>query len=69
MASELVSHSRSEEDPEAKAAWFQSLPLGERMELLVEFTDLVLQNQPRIAEVTRAEPSSGRVRVLSLPRR
>ena len=34
-----VSHDWKEETPEAKARWFQSLPLSERMELLCAFTD------------------------------
>ena len=61
-----VSHSRSDETLEAKARWFQSLSLAERMELLCEFTDLVLEINPRVAEVGRAQSSSDRIRVLSL---
>ena len=65
----LVSRDRSEETPEAKARWFQSLSLEERMELLCEFTDLVLENNPDAAESGRAQSSSGRVRVLVLERK
>ncbi|HSR50199.1 MAG TPA: hypothetical protein VLV83_05185 [Acidobacteriota bacterium] len=61
-----ISHDRQEESLEAKARWFQSLALEERMELLCEYTDLVLENNPRAAEVDRAQPSSDRVRVLTL---
>ena len=60
-----VSHDLAEETPEAKARWFQSLPLAERMELLCFFTDLVLENNPLIVERKDAEPVAGRVRVLS----
>ena len=60
-----VSHDFAEETPEAKARWFQSLPLSERMDLLCLFTDLVLENNPLIAERKDAEPVAGRVRVLS----
>ena len=35
-----ISHDRRDESIEAKARWFQSLSLPERMELLCEFTDL-----------------------------
>jgi hypothetical protein len=60
-----ISHDLAEETPEAKARWFQSLSLMERMELLCQFTDLVLENNPRIVERKNAEPITGRVRVLS----
>jgi hypothetical protein len=62
----LPSHDREDESLEAKARWFQSLPLAERMELLCEFTDLILANNPKVAEVGRAQSSSGRVLVLAL---
>jgi hypothetical protein len=45
---EAVSHDLKEETPEAKARWFQSLSLTERMEMLCQFTDLVLENNPMI---------------------
>lgn len=59
-----VSHSRDAETPEAKARWFQSLPLEERMELLCAYTDLILENNPEIVEERDAQSTSGRVRVL-----
>ena len=40
--------------------------LAERMQLLVEFSDLVLQNHPRVWEPVDAEPAPGRIRVLSI---
>jgi hypothetical protein len=64
-----VSHERAEETPEAKARWFQSLPLSERMDLLCLFTDLIMENNPRLAERKDAKPIAGRVRVLSTSRR
>jgi hypothetical protein len=60
-----ISHDLAEETPEAKARWFQSLSLSERMDLLCQFTDLVLENNPRIVEHKNAKPIAGRVRVLS----
>ena len=60
-----VSHDLAEETPEAKARWFQSLSLSERMDLLCIFTDLILENNPHVAERKDAEPIAGRVRVLS----
>jgi hypothetical protein len=63
-----VSHDFQEETPEAKARWFQSLSLAERMEMLCVFTDLVLENNPMIAERKDDQPVAGRVRVLSKAR-
>jgi len=60
-----ISHDLAEETPEAKARWFQSLSLSERMYLLCVFTDLVLENNPMILERKDAKPIAGRVRVLS----
>jgi hypothetical protein len=64
-----ISHERAEETPEAKARWFQSLSLSERMDFLCLFTDLVLENNPWIAERKDAKPIAGRVRLLSTTRR
>ena len=58
-------HGWDEETPEAKARWFQSLPLSERMDLLCWFTDLILENNPRIVERRDAQPTSERVRVVT----
>ena len=60
-----VSHGRREESQEAKARWFQSLTLAERMEMLCSFTDMILGVNPRIVEQKDAQPIAGRVRVLS----
>lgn len=50
---------------EAKARWFQSLPLSERMEMLCCFTDLALTVNPALQERKDAQPVAGRVQVLS----
>lgn len=62
-----VSHDRDDESIEAKARWFQSLSLEERMDLLVEFTELAMRNNPEVAKVGRAQTSSKGIRVISLP--
>lgn len=62
-----ISTSRSAETPEAKARWFQSLSLGERMELLCGYADLILENRPPAKEERDAEPAAGRVLVLRKP--
>lgn len=60
-----ISHDRTEETLEAKARWFQSLTLQERMDMLCAFTDFVLEIQPRIADFKDAQPTAGRVRILT----
>jgi len=62
-----VSHDRRDDSPEAKARWFQSLSLEERMELLCEFTELALSLNPDLPRKKRAPSAAGRVRVLELP--
>jgi hypothetical protein len=52
---------------EAKALWFQSLTLEERMEYLCWITDLVLENNPRIAQHKNAQPAAGGIRVITGP--
>lgn len=47
---ETISHDRSDESPESKARWFQSLSLAERMDMLCFFTDLILDNNPKIVD-------------------
>lgn len=61
----LISHDRREETPEAKARWFKSISLEERMEMLCAFTDLILTVNPRILETRDAQQTKRRVRVLS----
>lgn len=68
MPAIAVVHNLSEESQEAKARWFQSLTLQERMEMLCAFTDMILGVNPRIVEQQRdAKPVTGRVLVLSRP--
>ena len=62
-----ISHDRKEETMEAKARWFQSLSLDERIELLCQFTDMILAINPGIVEQKDAQPIRGRVLVLSNP--
>lgn len=61
-----ISHDRKEESAEAKARWFQSLPLSERMEMLCSFTDLALTANPSLQERKHAQPVTGRIQVLDL---
>ena len=59
-----VSHDRNEETPESKARWFQSLSMKERMDLLCEFTDMILQLNPGILDTKDAEQVKGRIQVI-----
>ena len=62
-----ISHSRRDESSDAKAEWFRSLSIEERMELLCSFTDLMLELNPKIVEKKDAQPVKGNIRVLSKP--
>jgi len=62
-----VSHSRSEETAKSKARWFQSLPVAERMDYLCSITDLILENNSRAANKKNAQPTSDRIRIISIP--
>ena len=61
-----ISHDIRDESLEAKARWFQSLSLEERMDLFVSFTNLILENNPEIVKEKPLPPQSDRVRVVSL---
>jgi hypothetical protein len=65
MTAPAISHDHQEETIEAKARWFQSLSLKERMDLLCAFTDLILASNPDVVERKNAQPVEGRIRVLS----
>jgi hypothetical protein len=60
-----ISHDRQQETPEAKARWFQSLTLAERMDFLCSMTDMILQNNPQILKRKYAQQATGRVRILT----
>lgn len=60
-----ISHSRLEESPEAKARWFQTLSVEERMSLLCEFTELALTLNPELPERRNDRPAQGRIRVIT----
>jgi hypothetical protein len=62
---ESVSHSFAAESVDAKARWFKSLSLEERMKIFVAFTNLILENNPEIANKKHVRPASDRIRVLS----
>ncbi|MBC8181904.1 hypothetical protein H8E88_12360 [candidate division KSB1 bacterium] len=62
-----ISHSRDKETIEAKAKWFQSLSLEERMDIFCQFTDLILENNPNIVKKKYAKPTIGRIQIVRKP--
>jgi hypothetical protein len=60
-----VSHSFADESIDAKAKWFRMLSIEERMNILVEFTNLIFENNPEVVKKKHAGQASDRVRVLS----
>jgi hypothetical protein len=61
-----ISHDRGDESPEAKARWFQSLTLEERMEVFCSMTELILSVNPDILRSKNVKPIPGRIQVLTL---
>lgn len=62
-----ISTSWSEETPEAKARWFQSLTVDERLAIFCELAEMVLSANPKLLDAKDAGPVPGRVQVLELP--
>lgn len=62
-----ISHDRNDETIESKTLWFRSLTLGERMDMLCAFTEMLLSTNPQIVEQRDAQPVEGRIRVLAAP--
>jgi hypothetical protein len=60
-----VSYDRGEETPEAKARWFQSLTLEERMDVLCDFTDLALSINPKLPDLKDAQQTQKGIQILS----
>ena len=62
-----VSHDRADESPEAKARWFQSLTLEERMDLFVSYTNLISSNNPdNMRQKRNTRPARARFQFISL---
>jgi len=61
-----MSHDIRDESLEAKARWFQSLSLEERMDVFVAFTNLILENNPDIVKKKPLPPPSDRVQIISI---
>ena len=61
-----ISHDLCDESLAAKARWFQSLALEERMDVFVAFTNLILENNPDVVKQKPPPRISDRVRIISL---
>ena len=60
-----ISHNRDDESMEAKARWFQSMSLEERMEYFCNFMDFLIETNPKILEQKSAQSIPGRVQVIT----
>ncbi len=61
----IVLHGREHESFEAKARWFQSLSIEERLDILCEFYELALTINPHLEDPRNVNSITGRVRILS----
>ena len=59
-----ISHDRNDETIEAKALWFRSFNLSERMNVLCTFTDIALELNPKLPYKKYAQPTKGRLQIL-----
>jgi uncharacterized ferritin-like protein (DUF455 family) len=62
---ESISHSFADESIEAKAKWFRILSTEERMDVLVAFTNMILENNPDIVN-QKVRPALEDVRILAV---
>lgn len=60
-----ISHDRQEETPQAKARWFQSLTVKDRADLLCQYTDMILEVNPKILGRKNAQSVAGRILIVS----
>ena len=60
-----LSHDRSEETPEGKARWFQSLTMEERLAVFMDAFRLSLAINPGIMKVKDARPLREGVQILA----
>jgi len=61
-----VSTSRDDESPEAKARWYQSLPLSRRLDVWTEMIELLLAANPDLPRTKDVQHTSASVRVLEI---
>lgn len=59
-----VSHDRSEDTPEGKARWFQSLTMEQRLAIFMDAFKLTLEINPNIIKANDAGPVRKGVQIL-----
>ncbi len=62
-----VSHDRRLETPEAKARWFQSLTMEERMRVFADYMNLILAVNPSITKRKHVEPAKEGIQIFRKP--
>lgn len=62
---DAISHNREEETLEAKALWFSSLTMEERMQIFCDLTDIALSIDPSLPGKKHVEPTSGSVQIIT----
>ena len=62
---ESVSHNQAGEDIDAKARWFKSLSVEERMDVFVAFTNWILEKNPDIVN-QKVRPTLEDVRTVKM---
>jgi hypothetical protein len=60
-----IAHGWDEETPEAKARWFQSLTIQERLRIFTEWSRFVLAINPRIVDIKHARSPRPGIQILS----
>jgi len=65
--SNKISHDFNDESMEAKAIWFKSLSMTERIDLFCDFTDLALNFNPDLADKKDDQSFKGRIQIISNP--
>jgi len=60
-----ISHDWNDETPEAKARWFASLTMAERMQIFCDITDMALFVNPSLMEKDHVESPTRRIQVIS----
>jgi len=60
-----ISHDWNDETPEAKARWFASLSMTERMQVFCDLTDMALSINPSLMERDHVKPVAGRIQIIS----
>jgi hypothetical protein len=67
MLEPKVIQSREAETIQAKALWFKSLTVEERLDIFCEITEMALALHPELAQGTHVTPLPANTQVIRLP--